>query len=332
MVPVERPHRRVDVLLALPRLGDGHGDGVADVATGPGEQLDGRVELAGVGVVLVEHGVEKLLGAEAGRLRAEHGPGPHAVGVAGQGVDLAVVAEHPEGLGPLPRRQGVGGEALVEDGERGGEALVGKVEVEGGEGVGDDKALVEDRPERGGGDVGAVGGGVDAPAQPEGGALGGPDVGGQHRLDYPGPGRHGQLAQLVVVGGHGAPVDDPDPLRLGRGLDLGPGVVAPHEEHGHAVGPALVVGAEQLGRDGHEQAGAVAGAGVGGQRAPVLHAGQPVEGGGRRWRGMDGRCCRRRSRYRRRHVRDPSRCLLAGGRDENGGRKDEHPGSRGTAV
>ena len=109
---------------------------------------------------------------------------------------------------------------------------------------------------------------------------GSPDVGGEHGLDDAGTGRHGQLAQLVVVGRHCPPVDDLDPLRLGRRFHLGTGVVAPYEEHGQTVGPALVVGAEQLGRDGDEQAGAVARPGVGRQGAAVLHARQAVQGGG----------------------------------------------------
>ena len=171
VVAVEAPDLGVEVALALPRLGDEHGDGVADVAPAPGEQLDGGVELARVGVVGVEDGAEELLGAEAGGLGAEDGPGPHAVEVAGDGVDLAVVAERAERLGPLPRGQGVGGEALVEDGEGGLEALVGQVEVEVAQGVGGDQALVDDGAERARGHVGALGGGVDAPAEAEGGLL-----------------------------------------------------------------------------------------------------------------------------------------------------------------
>src|SRR3712207_8464895 len=44
--------------------------------------------------------------------------GGHAVLVALEGVDLAVVAQEAEGLGPLPRRRGVGREPGVEDGQR----------------------------------------------------------------------------------------------------------------------------------------------------------------------------------------------------------------------
>ncbi len=275
VVPVEALDLRGDVALALPGLGDGHGHGVADVAPAPGEQLDDRVELAGVGVLGVEDRAEQLLGAEAGGLGAEGGPGPHAVQVAGHGVDLAVVAQGAEGLGPLPRRQGVGGEALVEDGEGGLEALVGQVQVVAGQGVGGDEALVDDGAERARGHVGAGGGGGDAPAQAEGGPLVGHAVGLEDGLEHLGLGRSGQLAQDRVVGGRDPPLDHPDALGLGRFLDRGPGVVAPHEQHGQA--PAL---AEDGRRDGDEEAGAVGGPGVGRHRAPVLHTGQATKGGG----------------------------------------------------
>ena len=104
MVAVEAAHLGVEVALALPRLGHEHRHGVADVAAAPHEQLDGRVELARVGVLGIEHGTEQLLGAEAGLLGAEAPAGEHAVLVAADGVDLAVVAQVPEGLGALPRR------------------------------------------------------------------------------------------------------------------------------------------------------------------------------------------------------------------------------------
>src|SRR3712207_7749585 len=40
-------------------------------------------------------------------------PGPHPVAVALDGVDLAVVGDHPIRVGEFPRREGVGGEPGV---------------------------------------------------------------------------------------------------------------------------------------------------------------------------------------------------------------------------
>jgi len=55
---------------------------------------------------------------------------PRPVAVALHGVDLAVVGEVAERLRQAPFRPGVGGEALVEHGQRGGEARVVEVGVE----------------------------------------------------------------------------------------------------------------------------------------------------------------------------------------------------------
>ena len=44
-------------------------------------------------------------------------PGEHPVGVAPDGVDLAVVDDVAVGVGPLPAGVGVGGEAGVDDGD-----------------------------------------------------------------------------------------------------------------------------------------------------------------------------------------------------------------------
>ncbi len=69
-----------------------------------------------------------------------HGP----VAVAGDGVDLAVVGEETERLSQRPFRQGIGGEALVEHADRGLQALVTQVRVEGREVARHHQAFVDD--------------------------------------------------------------------------------------------------------------------------------------------------------------------------------------------
>ena len=81
-------------------------------------------------------------------LGAEHAAGEHAVLVALERVDLAVVAEQPERLGALPRRQRVRREAAVEHDVRRDERRVGEVGVEEGQPVAEHERLVGDRPER----------------------------------------------------------------------------------------------------------------------------------------------------------------------------------------
>ena len=58
VVAEEAAHPAREVALALPRLGHEHGDGVANVAAAAYEQLDGGVELPGVGVLGIEHRTE----------------------------------------------------------------------------------------------------------------------------------------------------------------------------------------------------------------------------------------------------------------------------------
>ena len=170
VVAVEAADLGIEVHGVLPCLGHEHGQGVADVAPAPGQQLEGLVELPGVRRVVVEHGPEERLRAEAGLLGAEHRAGQHPVAVALDGVDLAVVADRAEGLGPLPGGQRVGREPLVEDREGGLVGRIGQVPVEVGQVVGRGQALVDDRPVRAGDDVEAVDAGQMA-ADPVGGDL-----------------------------------------------------------------------------------------------------------------------------------------------------------------
>jgi hypothetical protein len=165
----------------------------------------------------------------------------------------------------------------VEDGERRGEAVVVKVEVEVGQVVGRGQALVEERPERAGGHVGSGRGPLDAAAQPQRPALT-LRIGactGEHRVHDARRGRLGHVAQGRRVDGRLAPLDQRQALLGQRPVHRGPRIVAPHEQHGHPV-----VRPEDLGRDRRQQPRAVGGAGIGGHRAAVLHARQATEGGG----------------------------------------------------
>ena len=279
VVAVEAPHFGIEVADVLPRLGHHHGHHVAGVASRPHEQLDDGVELSRVGVLGVEDGEEQVLGAEAGRLRAEAGSAPHAVLVAPQGVDLAVVAQRPVRLGAFPGGQRVGREALVEDRERGPETLVGKVGIEVGQGVGGGQALVDHRAERARRHVRAVGCALDPPAEPQRPALHVGTVGAapaaEQDLHDVRSGGASQLAERSDVERRLPPVDDVQPLGGGRGVDRRPGVLTPHEQHRN---PGVV--AEQRPGDGHQEPRPVGGPGVGGDRPAVLDARQPVERGG----------------------------------------------------
>ena len=72
----------------------------------------------------------------------------HPVHIAAQGVDLAVVRQVAEGLRALPSWEGIGGESLVNQCDRGLEERVAEVRVEVRNLGSDQQALVADGPAR----------------------------------------------------------------------------------------------------------------------------------------------------------------------------------------
>ena len=155
---VERAALPVHLPVVLPGLRDHHQHRVGQAATAHVQQLQDLVEARGVRgtrrtdreqpleVARDQVGVQQCL------------TGPHPVAVAHHGVDLAVVRDVAERVGQRPARERVGGEARVDDGERGRHPLVGEVGIEGVELGRGQHALVEQRPsaERGEVDVGLV--------------------------------------------------------------------------------------------------------------------------------------------------------------------------------
>ena len=156
VVFVEGLARRVHQRIAGPGFRDQHHHRVGERVAAGDQQLQGVVERGGVGLAvrnerphLVEVGAQQV-----GLQRAP--PGVHPVHIAAHGVDLAVVGDEPIGVGELPGREGVGREALVDQGESRFRHRVAKVLVEGSDLVREQQALVDDRPagERGHVEVG----------------------------------------------------------------------------------------------------------------------------------------------------------------------------------
>ena len=126
-------------------LGDHHHRGVRQRAAGEQEQLEHVVEGGRIGVA-GRHDRQDLAEVLAEQLAAQLAlPRAHPVDVAHHRVDLAVVADHAVGVGELPARERVGGEARVHERERALGALVTQVAVEGRELEADQHALVVDR-------------------------------------------------------------------------------------------------------------------------------------------------------------------------------------------
>ena len=256
------------------------------------QQLERGVELAGVGVVGIEHGTEQLLGTEAGGFGAEDRAGVHPPLVALDGVDLAVVAELPERLGALPRRRGVRREPAVEDHERRDEVRVREVGVEGHESVADHERLVGDGREGPAGEVvpdaGSRAGRLRPPARAQGTTLRVVLVdvcrSRQHCVQQRGQVVERGRAELRLVDRHLPPPDDLEALLDARVDDrvlgtLACGAIASIEVGGgdadalrvHGGGAARDRG-EELAWQREEHAGTVAGEPVGGDRTPVPDA------------------------------------------------------------
>ena len=70
--------------------------------------------------------------------------GRHPVVVAAHRVDLAIMRDHAIGMRQLPRREGVGREALVDEDKRRLEARIREVLVVGADLIGQEHALVDD--------------------------------------------------------------------------------------------------------------------------------------------------------------------------------------------
>ena len=197
---------------ALPSRGHEHSQRVARVAAALHQQLGhivehGRVAALGVGHRAQVGGVDGKVGGQQ-RLAGLH-PGQVAL----QGVDLAVVAQHAEGLGIAPGGGRVGAVALVEDHQRHGKGRVLQVSVKSGDLRGQEQAFVNDSAAgTGGGDVRAEGEGLlfealaghEEPLLELNGVLAWL-VGTQQRMPQRRHGGPRLFAEHVQLGGHGAP-------------------------------------------------------------------------------------------------------------------------------
>ena len=114
---VEALDVRIEIAAGPVGLGDHHHHRVLDASPAEHEQLEHVVEDGRVRTALADHRdhlVQVLAEQLGGELRLA---GAHPVDVAAQRVDLAVVGDHPVGVGELPAREGVCAEARVDERE-----------------------------------------------------------------------------------------------------------------------------------------------------------------------------------------------------------------------
>ena len=140
-------------LVAAPRLRNEHADRLLDRPAGEHEQFQHIVEGGRVAAPLPH---DRLDLVEVGPIHGvrEHAlPRVHPVDVAADGVDLAVVRDEAEGMGEVPGRERVGAVPLMHEGQRACHLRVGEVGVILVDLIGQQQALVDDRPRRKGADV-----------------------------------------------------------------------------------------------------------------------------------------------------------------------------------
>ncbi len=291
-------HERV----AGPGLGDEHHHGMGQRVAALHQELERVVEARRVGLALVGDRPElgDVLAEKVGRHRGL--TGRHPVDVAAQRVDLAVVGDVAVGMGQLPRRERVGREALVHQGERRGEGRVGEVLEVVAELSGEQQALVDDRAGRH--RHGVIAGEAlvlaaehlvrDGLAQDEEPALERVLIAIRGARDEDLAGRRlarlDALAKPRGVDRHVAPSEQSAAL-LGDGLgddrlDVGAGRLVLGQEHdadGVVAGRRqleaglLRLGNEELVRNLHQHAAAVAGLGVGPGGAAMVEVQQDLE-------------------------------------------------------
>ena len=140
---IERAQVGVHGVDVLPCRRNQHAHATEQVDTAGHHQFEHVVHARGVGTDTVDQRAQLVeIGDQVvGELGA---PGLGPVAVAGDGVDLAVVRQEAERLRQGPFRQGVGGEALVEHADRGFQARVAEVRIEGGEVRRHHQAFVDD--------------------------------------------------------------------------------------------------------------------------------------------------------------------------------------------
>ena len=148
MIFVEGAPALVHQRVAGPGLGDQHHHGMGQRIAALHQEFERVVEAGGVRLAFVGDRPElrNVVAEEFGRHRSL--ARRHPVDVAPQGVDLAVVGDHAIGMGERPRREGVGREALMHQGQSRLEALVRQVAEVAAEAGRQQQALVDDRARR----------------------------------------------------------------------------------------------------------------------------------------------------------------------------------------
>ncbi|EXI75851.1 MAG: hypothetical protein AW07_00779 [Candidatus Accumulibacter sp. SK-11] len=148
VVLVERAALLVHQRVRFPRLGNQHHHRMRQRVAAHHQQFQRVVERCRVGLSRVDQWPDLLeVAGQQGR-RCPLLARAHPIVIAAQRVDLAVVCNHPEGMRQLPRREGIGREALVDQRHRRNATRVPEVGIVLANLISQQQALVDDRPRR----------------------------------------------------------------------------------------------------------------------------------------------------------------------------------------
>jgi hypothetical protein len=154
VVLVKSPNFGGKGLLGAVGGGNKHKHCVEGTAARNGEKFEGVIQAGGVASAGLDDGVQKR---EIGRVEAgmrEIGfAGVDPVTIAPERIDFAIVSDHAERVSEWPSGESIGAVSLMEDGERGLESRILKIEVEAFELSASEHAFVNDDSGAKGGDL-----------------------------------------------------------------------------------------------------------------------------------------------------------------------------------
>ena len=252
VIVVHVPLFPVHDFILLPCLRDGNHHSQGQVHAVHGQKLDGVVQHGRVGARAVDNRqnlVNIVLHNPGG-----HGllPRQHAVRIAPDGVDFAVVENHAVGVGPLPAGIGVGGEPGVDQGDGRLVVLALQVLIEPPQLTHQEHPLIDNGPAGERRHIGVVVALLELPADdvqlPVEGNAPLHVLGPLHKaLENGGHAVQRLLAQDLRMDRHLPPAQEADALLVGDNLQHFLGLIAQepvlrHKEHAHAVVPGAAQG------------------------------------------------------------------------------------------
>ena len=272
MVFVEAAYVVSHVVFLAPGLRHQHQHRVGGIATCRHKKFEDIVERGGIGLAVVDKRQHRFEIFPEECRRQGLLACAELIEVAADGVDFAVVREHPERMGELPGRKGVRRVALMDEREGGGEIALGEVRIESLDLWSEQESFIDDGSRGEGADVSVFQPLLDHAAKYESSAL----VGSlDEQLPNARHGGSGRASDRIRINRNVSPGDCPGSAFLYYAFDHRL-FAAAVEDHRNGIFPGRRqipdMPAEKGVRNLHEHARSVAGFGIVSNGAPVHKA------------------------------------------------------------